>query len=104
MAARKKRRASKRKGETPKILSTSKVLRVIEKLGADPKQFLKLYAEDHSRGPKAGPPTREQIAAVTAFQKDGDTAALMKSTGLKTPGAALNLVGRVSRHAAKGNR
>ena len=105
MTARKKRAKSKRTGETPKILSTPKVLRVVAKLGADPAKFLKLYAEDRTRSRKeAAPPTREQIAAVSAFRKDGDVAALMKSAGIKTPGAALNLVGRVSRHGTKGNR
>ncbi len=103
MAARKKRES--RTKETPKILSTAKVLRVVAKLGSDPARFLRLYAEDRTRTRKeTAAPSREQIAAVTAFTKDGDVAALMKGTRLKTPGAALNLVARVSRHASKGNR
>ena len=100
MATRKK--ASRSKG-APKLLSTSKVLRIVQKLGADPARFLKLYAEDRTRSRTQGsPPSREQIGAVRAFTKSGNVGELMKATGLKTPGAALNLVGRVSRHTGNG--
>ena len=99
MPGRNKRSTPKRR-QVPKILSTAKVLRVVQELGADPAKFLRLYAEDRTRTRKeAAPPSREQVAAVTAFTKDGSVASLMKSTGLKTPAAALNLVGRVNRHA-----
>jgi len=102
LPARKKH--GSRTKETPKILSTSKVLRVVEKLGSDPAKFLKLYAEDRTRTRKeTAPPSSEQIAAVAAFKRNGDVPALMKRAGVKSPGAALNLVGRVSRHATKGN-
>ena len=60
-----------------KVLSASKVKRVLRKRGFDPEAFRRDYEADTSRGPR-GPkrPSKTEMDAVGAFQKTGDFDAL----------------------------
>jgi len=66
-----------------RLLSESKVKRILESMGVDPVKFLKLYAADSSRTKRGSrPPSSAQITAVKQWMKDRDFSALKKA--LKT--------------------
>ena len=92
---RKKKSAGKKKSQDfwDKLLSASKVKRILEAMDVNPAQFQKKYEGDTSRGP-TGPRelTEKQLSAIKAFQKSGDVEALMKGTGKKSKQSAFNLV------------
>lgn len=77
MVARSKRNAKGR------LLSETKVVRVLASMDVDAAKFLRLYAEDSSRAPRGSrPPSAAQVSAVKQWMKDHDYAALKKA--LKT--------------------
>jgi hypothetical protein len=83
-----------------RLLSESKVKRVLESMDVDTAKFLRLYAEDVTRTKRGSkPPTDAQIAAVRQWMKDHDSAALRKSlkTGSTTTMDAV--IRRVLEHA-----
>lgn len=88
------------KGGKGRLLSESKVKRVLESMGVDSTKFLRLYAEDVSRTPRGSkPPTEAQIAAVRQWMKDHDSAALRKSLKTESTTTMDAVIRRVLEHA-----
>ena len=91
MATRKKRES----GQKAKLLSTGKVLRILVQMKADPEKFMKLYAEDTSRGPSTGF-AAAKVAAIEAFLKAGQSPksvrTLMKALDTNSIGTAMGKV------------
>jgi hypothetical protein len=88
MAARKKA-SSAAKG---RLLSESKVTRVLEGMGVDAKKFLREYAADRGRGPRG----LSDAAATAAerFLRDGDMAALKSALRTKHDATAAKTVAK----------
>jgi hypothetical protein len=79
-----------------KLLSESKVLRVLESMGVDPAKFRKAYEQEPSRrGRGMREPEPREIKAVEEFQKTGDFGALRKALGNKPAQIATAAVARV---------
>jgi hypothetical protein len=86
-----------------KVLSASKVRRVLRKRGFDPEAFRRDYEADTSRGSR-GPkrPSNTEMEAVEAFQKTGDFDALKRALGTTSAAAANSALRRVVQFQAHG--
>jgi hypothetical protein len=96
--ARKKARKKKAPGKDfyEKMLSGSKVKRILEGMKVDPKRFQKLYESDTSRvSRKMRTPENYQVVAVQAFLESGDKRRLMKSLGTENRQTADAAVSRI---------
>ena len=83
-----------------RLLSESKVRRVLESMGVDAAKFLRLYAADVSRTKRGSrPPTEAEIAAVRQWMKDRDGAALRKSLKTNSTTTMDAVIRRVLEHA-----
>lgn len=93
-----KRNASS--GGKGRLLSESKVTRVLESMGVDAAKFLRLYAADTSRTKRGSrPPTEAQTAAVRQWMKDHDFAALKKALKAESTTTVDAVIRRVLEHA-----
>ncbi len=88
MAAKKKANSAA-KG---RLLSESKLTRVLEAMGVDAKRVLREYAADRGRGPRGL--SDAAAAAAERFLRDGDMAALKSALKTKHDGTAAKTVAR----------
>lgn len=96
--AAKKSRAKADPDFWTKMLSASKVKRVLERRGFDPEAFRKDYESDNTRAPRSSlRPSAREIEAVAEYQRDWDVKALMARLNVKTKASALVVVDRVMR-------
>src|SRR5258706_16103723 len=63
---------------TAKLLSTSKVLRILTEMKVDAEKFLKNYMEDNSRGVRTGF-SDEAVKAIETFLKGSPTPKAMET-------------------------
>ena len=97
MAAEKKKTGRKKTGKNKgKLLSASKVERILIEMEVDVAAFKKRYEENTSRGGGMRTPTPEQIAAVEQFQKTGDMEKLKAALNTKNQQTANAAVARVT--------
>ncbi len=82
------------KGTSP-MWSRRKVLRIAESFGADPIEFEKRYREDTSRRAPLKEPSKEEIAAVEAWEREPDFKELLRRLGTRSRAKANNVVVRV---------
>ena len=101
--------AHKRSGrKTPeefwsKVLAAPKVKRILEKRGFDPEAFRRDYEADTTRGPRVPKrPTKQEMDAVEAFQRQGDFEALKLSLGTQSAAVANSALRRVLQFKALG--
>jgi hypothetical protein len=86
-----------------KVLSATKVKRILEKRGFNAEAFRKDYEADTSRGPRAPKrPNKAQLDAVEAFQNTGDFDALKVSLGTQSAAVANSALRRVLQFKARG--
>lgn len=87
-------------GGKGRLLSESKVKRVLESMGVDAEKFLRLYAADNSRRPRGSrPPSEAQVSAVRQWMKDHDFAALKKSLKAESTTTVDSVIRRVLEHS-----
>ncbi len=97
-----KKTGRKKTGENKgKLLSASKVERILSDMKVDVAAFKKRYEEDTSRGGRLRTPTPKQIAAVEQFQKTGDLEKLKAALNTKNLQTAYAAVARVTGWKAK---
>jgi len=95
-----KRQRSAKGNTKGRLLSESKVKRVLESMDVDAARFLRLYAEDSSRRPRGSrPPSDSQVAAVRQWMKDHDYTALKKALATRNTTTADSVIRRVLEHA-----
>lgn len=83
-----------------RLLSESKVRRVLDSMGVDAEKFLRLYAADSSRTKRGSrPPTDSQVTAVRQWMKDHDMAALRKSLKTENSTTVDSVIRRVLEHS-----
>jgi hypothetical protein len=109
MAAKRKARVPAAREGRPeadfwkRLLSATKVRRILERTGADPEAFRKAYLADASRG--AGTrfrrPSDAEVAAVEAFLASGDLDALRRALGADTAKANVAIARVVKWKAAR---
>jgi hypothetical protein len=88
------------KGGKGRLLSESKVKRVLESMDVDAAKFLRLYAADNTRTPRGSrPPSDAQVAAVKQWMKDHDYAALKKALKTESGTTADAVIRRVLDHS-----
>jgi len=75
--------------------SRRKVLRIAESFGADPIEFEKRYREDTSRRAPLRNPSKQEIAAVEAWETEHDFNQLLRQLGTKSRAKANNAIVRV---------
>ncbi len=75
--------------------SRRKVLRIAESFGADPIEFEKRYRDDTSRRAPLKEPSKEEIAAIEAWEKDHNFKALLRALGTRSRPKANNVIVRV---------
>jgi hypothetical protein len=86
-----------------KVLAAPKVKRILEKRGFDTEAFRRDYEADISRGPRAPKrPSKQQIDAVEAFQRNGDFDALKSSLATESAAIANSALRRVLQFKALG--
>jgi hypothetical protein len=91
---------SNSKGGKGRLLSESKVKRVLESMGVDSAKFLRLYSADSSRTPRGSrPPNDAQVSAVRKWMKDHDMGALKKSLKTENSTTVDSVIRRVIEHA-----
>jgi hypothetical protein len=91
------KRNAKGKG---RLLSESKVKRVLESMDVDVAKFLRNYAADVTRTKRGSrPPTETEIAAVRQWMKDHDGAALRKSLRTESTTTMDAVIRRVLEHS-----
>ena len=91
--------ASKRNAKG-RLLSESKVKRILETMGVDSAKFLKLYATDSSRTKRGSrPPSAAQSAAVKQWMKDRDFGALKKALKTENTTTVDAVIRRVLEHS-----
>lgn len=96
MATRKSAKKAAAKG---RLLSESKVLRVLAAMNVDAQEFQRRYAADTLRGPRTLTPA--VVDAVERFAQSGDMEALKKALGTKSDATASKAVARVLADRAK---
>jgi len=91
---------SNSKGGKGRLLSESKVRRVLESMGVDSAKFLRLYAADSSRTPRGSRrPSDAQISAVRKWMRDHDLRALKKTLKTENTTTVDAVIRRVIEHA-----
>lgn len=96
------RKSSSNQDFWSRMLSASKVRRVLERRGFSPEAFVKDYLEDHSRAPRGlRRPEKREIDAVAQYHRDWDINGLMARLRVKTKTSALTTVDRVMRWQAR---
>lgn len=91
--------ATKQGSAKGRLLSESKVTRILDSMGVDTAKFLKLYAADSSRTPRGSrPPSAAQIAAVKQWMKDRDFRALKKALKVESTTTVDAVIRRVLEH------
>jgi hypothetical protein len=89
-----------KKNAKGRLLSESKVTRILESMDVDSAKFLKLYAADSSRTKRGSkPPTAAQVAAVKQWMKDRDSGALRKALKTQNTTTVDAIIRRVLEHA-----
>lgn len=85
-----------------KILSAARVKRILRKRGFGPEAFRRDYEADTSRGPRGFKrPSKTELDAVEAFQKNGDFEALKRTLDAASAAAASSVVRRVVQFQAR---
>jgi hypothetical protein len=83
-----------------RLLSESKVRRVLESMGVDSAKFLKLYAADSSRTRRGSrKPSDGEVAAVRRWMKDHDFGALKKALRTQNSSTVDAVIRRVIEHS-----
>ena len=100
MAARKK---VSDKDFWTKMLSGSKVKRILEKRGFDTEAFRKDYEADNNRAPRtAARPTDKEVDGVEAFMKSGNYDVFLQALGTKSRPKADSALRRVVAWKSRG--
>lgn len=92
--------AKKQHNTKGRLLSESKVRRVLSAMNVDAEKFLRLYAADSSRAPRGSrPPSSSQSAAVRRWMKDRDYGALKEALGTRNATTVDSVIRRVLEHS-----
>ena len=87
-----------------KTLSAAGVERALRAMGVSVDDFKEAYHKNGGRRSRYAAPTREEVAAVEAFQETGDLAALRKMLGGCGQNKAYATVARVVAHQARARK
>ena len=95
------RLATKKQQSTKgRLLSESKVRRVLSAMNVDAEKFMRLYAADSSRAPRGSrPPSSSQITAVKRWMKDRDYGGLKQALGTRNATTVDSVIRRVLEHS-----
>ena len=92
--------AARKKNAKGRLLSESKIRRVLTAMNVDAEKFMRLYAADSSRAPRGSrPPSATQISAVKRWMKDRDYGALKQALGTRNATTVDSVIRRVLEHS-----
>ena len=92
--------AARKKNAKGRLLSESKIRRVLTAMNVDAEKFMRLYAADSSRAPRGSrPPSATQISAVKRWLKDRDYSALKRALGTRNATTVDSVIRRVLEHS-----